>query len=109
MDPICTVSKHAIHASAKATSAKPFISVGNSRVELRERDAREVILVNEDVIVSWFARAEQARVAIKVVVELDWADHVRVYDRAREAVLVPVAVGVRSGEKDHFVVLADDD
>ena len=57
----------------------------------------------------WFARAEQARVAVEVIVELDWADNIRVYDRARAAVVVLVAIGTRSREEDHFVVLANND
>jgi len=48
-------------------------------------------------------------VAIEIVIKLDWADDVRVYDGAREAVILLVAVGTRNGEEDHFVVLADDD
>ena len=44
--------------------------------------------------------------AVEVIVELDWADDIRVYDCAWAAVVVLVAVA--RGEEDHFVVLAND-
>lgn len=63
----------------------------------------------EKVIMGWFARAEYARVAVEVVIRLDWADNVRVYNRARDTVIVPVAISIRNWEEDHFVVFANND
>ena len=57
----------------------------------------------------WFARAEYARVAIEIVIKFDWAHNVRVYNRAWDAVIVPVSIGIRNREENHFVVFSNDD
>lgn len=54
-----------------------------------------------------FARAEQACVAIKIIVKFYRADNIRVYDRAWEAVIVLVTISMRNREEDHFVVFAN--
>ncbi|SRR6266436_4698829 len=64
-----------------------------SRVQSR-KNARKVILINEDVVVCWLARAEYACMAIEIKVCLDWTDHIRVYDRAWAAVPFRVAVAI---------------
>jgi hypothetical protein len=71
-------------------------------------NAREVILVKENVVVSWLARAEQACVAVKVIVGFDWAHDIGVYDRARAAVPLPVTVAMGPREEGYFVFLGDD-
>ena len=55
-----------------------------------------------------FARAEQACVAIKIIVKFYRADNIRVYNRAWEAVIVLVTISVRNREEDHFVVFSND-
>ena len=88
---------------------KGFISVVTQELNQKPgNNVREVILVNEDVVVSWLARAEQACMAIEIIIVFNRAHHIRVYDRARVAVpfLVTVTFGPR--EKDHFVVLGND-
>ena len=54
-----------------------------------------------------FACAEQPCVTIKIVVELDRADNIRIYDRPWEAVIVLVTISMRNREEDHFVVFAN--
>jgi hypothetical protein len=54
--------------------------------------------------VSWLARAEQASMAVEIIVSFNWAHDIGVYDRARATVpFVTVTIGPR--EEDHFVVL----
>ena len=79
-----------------------------SRVESRD-NAREIIFVKEKIIVGWFACAEYARVTVEIVITLDWANNVRVYNRAWDAVIVLVAISIRNREENHFVVFANDD
>jgi hypothetical protein len=72
-------------------------------------NARQLILVKENVVVSRLARAEQACVAVEVVISFDWAYDIGVYNRARATIpesLVTVALGTR--EKDNFVGFGDD-
>jgi len=68
----------------------------------------EVILVKENVVVSWLARAEQACVAVEVIIGFDWAHDIGVNDRASAAVPLPVTVAMGPREEDYFVVLGDD-
>jgi hypothetical protein len=82
------------------------VSVRKSRIE--RDNAREIIFVKENIIVGRFTRAEQTRVTVEIVIKLDWADNVRVYNRAREAVIVLVAIGIRNREENNFVVFAND-
>jgi hypothetical protein len=72
-------------------------------------NSREVILVKENVVVSWLARAEQACVTVEIVIVLYWVHNIGVNDSAREAVpffQVTVALGPR--EEHNFVVLRHD-
>jgi len=84
----------------------------NMAESIRERlDAIscEIIFVKEKIIVGWFACAEYARVTVEIVITLDWANNVRVYNRAWDAVIVLVAISIRNWEENHFVVFANDD
>ena len=49
-------------------------------------NAREVILVNEKIIVSWLASAEQACMAVQVIISFYRTHDIGIYDRARVAV-----------------------
>lgn len=53
---------------------------------------------------SWLARAQQASVAIQIIVRFDGAHDIGVYDCAREAVPFLVSVAIRCGEEHHFVL-----
>ena len=68
------------------------VSVGTGVVFRRNemRDARKIILVEEDVVVCWLARAEYPVVAQEVVVKFNRAGDLRVDDHARGAVPTPV-------------------
>ena len=74
--------------------------------------AREGVLVEEHVVVGRPARAEDPLVTAQVKVPLDGARHDSINDCARRAVRVAwrlAAFGDRSlGEKDEFVLFADD-
>lgn len=76
---------------------------------IKRDNAREIIFVEENIVVCWFARSEQPCVTIKIIVELYRADNIRVYDRPWEAVIIFVAISMRNREEDHFVVFANDD
>ena len=54
-------------------------------------------------------RAEQARVAVEVIIKFDWTNNCRVNDSARRAIAAAVGVGVRGRKEYNFVVLANDD
>ncbi len=62
-----------------------------SRVQSRNNTPK-VILINENIVVCWLARVEYACMAIEIIIDLDWADHIRVYDRAWAVVPFRVAV-----------------
>jgi hypothetical protein len=66
----------------------------------------EVILINENDVVSWLARAKQACVVVEIKIGFDWVHDIGVDDCARAAVplLVTVAIG---REEHHFVVLGN--
>jgi hypothetical protein len=85
---------------------RAFLSIVTQKPETRN-NAREVILVNENIEVSWLARAEQACVAVKVIIILYWAHDISVDDRARAAVSFLVTVKRRLREEDHFVLLGN--
>jgi hypothetical protein len=52
---------------------------------------------------SWLARAEQACVAVEVVISLYWAHDIRVYDRSRATVATPVTIAIGTREKHNLV------
>jgi hypothetical protein len=58
--------------------------------------------------VSWLARAEQASMAVEIIVSFNWAHDIGVYDRARETVPFVVTVTIGPREEDDFVVLGND-
>lgn len=74
-----------------------------------KNDARELILVDENVIVSWLAGTEQARVAVEIEIVFDWTHDVRVDDRARDAIPVLATVPSGSGEEYDLVLLSNHD
>ena len=65
------------------------------------------MIIMKYVVVSWLARAEQACVAVEVIISFDWAHNIGVYDRARVAVPAPVTVAIGPREEGHFVVLGN--
>ena len=71
--------------------------------------AREAVLVEENIIVRRSAGAQQASMALQVVVELDRVDNIPVHDCACGAVAAPIAVPLGLGEEADMVTLADDD
>jgi len=100
---------HATAAQSKGREA--FLSVVTQELDQESgKNAREIIIVIKDVVVSWLARAEQASVAVEVIVTLHWTHDIGVYDRARAAIPTPVTVAIRVGprEENHFVVLGND-
>ena len=67
------------------------------------------MVIMKYVVVSWLTRAEQACVAVEVIISFDWAHNNGVYDGAREAVPTPaVTVAIGPREEDHFVLLGND-
>jgi hypothetical protein len=76
-----------------------FITIGS---RINEDDARELVLVEEYVVVCRFARAEYPCVAQKVVVRFDSASDICVDDHARMAVPAAVGVGVGGGKEHDF-------
>jgi hypothetical protein len=88
---------------------KGFISVVTQELNQKSgNNVREVILVEEDVVVSWLARAEQACMAIEIIIVFNRTHHIRVYNRARVAVPFSVTIAFGPREEDHFVVLGND-
>jgi hypothetical protein len=83
------------------------------------RDARKVVLVDEDVVMRWLARAKYPVVAQEVIVELDRAGDLGVDDQARGAVpalvnqarggVTTLVVVGRAGDEDYFVFFSNDD
>jgi hypothetical protein len=75
--------------------------------------AREVVLVEQDIIVRRLARAEYPLVTAQIKVPLDRARHDRIDDGARRTVRVARCLAAFGdgglGEKDEFVLFADDD
>ena len=65
---------------------KGFIRVFTQELNQKSgKNVREVILVDENVVVSWLARAEQPCVAIEIIAS-NRTHHIRVYNHARAAV-----------------------
>jgi hypothetical protein len=88
---------------------KAFLSVVTQELNQETgNNTREVILVNENVVVSWLARAEQACVAVEVIVRFNGAHDIGVYDRARAAVPFCVTDTIAPREEGYFVVLGND-
>ena len=56
---------------------------------------------------SWLARAEQACVAVEVIIGFNWAHHIGVDDRARAAVPFLVSITIGCGEEDYFVLFGN--
>ena len=101
---------------------KARVSVGTGVIFGRNkmrRDARKVVLVEEDVVVRWLARAEYPVVAQEVIVELDRAGDLGVDDQARGAVpalvyqarggVTTLVVVGRAGDENYFVLFSNDD
>ena len=66
---------------------KGFISVVTQELNQKSgNNAREVILVNKNVVVSRLARHEQACVAIEIIIAFNRTHHIRVYNRVRAAI-----------------------
>ena len=74
---------------------------------------REIVLVEQDIVVCGLARAEYSLVAAQIKVPLDRARHDRIYDCPRRTVRVARRLAAFGdgglGEKDKFVFFADDD
>lgn len=77
------------------------------------RGVREVVLVQQDIIVSGLARAEYPLMTAQIKVPLDRARHDRIDDRPRRTVGVARRLAAFGdggfGEKDKFVLFADND
>jgi hypothetical protein len=71
-------------------------------------NAREVILIKKNIVVSWLARAEQAGVTVEIIICFHRTHDIGVYDRARVAVPFLVTVTIRNREEDYFVFLGND-
>ena len=88
---------------------KVFVSVVTQESNQESgNNARELIFIEKDVVVSWLARAQQASVAVQIVVCFDGAHDIGVNDRARQAVPFLVSVAIGCGKEDHFVLLRND-
>ena len=74
---------------------------------------REIVLIEQDIIVCGLARAEYPLVAAQIKVPLDRARHDSIYDCPRRTVRVAWRLAAFRdgglGEKDKFVFFADDD
>jgi hypothetical protein len=87
---------------------KAFHSVVTQLNQESGNNARDVILVNEKVVLSRLVRAEQACVAVEVIIDFNWTHNIGVYDHARAAVPTPVTVVIGPREEGHFVLLGND-
>ena len=74
---------------------------------------REIVLVEQDIVVCGLARAEYPLVAAQIKVPFHRARHDRIYDCPRRTVRVARRLAAFSdgslGEEDKFVFFADDD
>lgn len=71
-------------------------------------NAREVILVIKNVVVSWLARTEQACVAVEVIISFYWVHNIGVDDRSRATVPILVTVTIGGREEHYFVGFGND-
>ena len=74
---------------------------------------REIVLIEQDIIVCGLARAEYPLVTAQIKVPLDRARHDRIYDRPRRTIRVARRLAAFGdgglGEEDEFVLFANDD
>jgi len=81
------------------------INVAECKGERLKAIRREAVLINENVVVPWPARAENSGMAIEIVVKLDRAYDIPIDDRARGA--VAAAVHISRGKEYNLVVFSN--
>ena len=89
--------------------AKQRVSVVTQGLDQESgNNAREVVFIEENIVVSRLACAKQTCVAVEVVIAFNWAHNIRVYDCARATVPIIVTVAIGTREEDNFVGFSDD-